>query len=194
MQNFCWLPFWYWHILIDWFNSTVFSITQCLSAAVVSFSLRFRKLTEHYLVYPGGGGGRVFILPFCFISISFKVRLELSCPVGLCGILICALFHCAELLHLTGDICRGIASLNLYRPLLLATVSLQLEGRDFHPCHFLHAHLSHHYLRTWLLMLLMVSSARLYHHLPFCTQGIETLLKTSLYITFPVENAIWLVT
>jgi len=104
------------------------------------------KLTECYLVYFWGG---VFILPFCFISISFKVRLDFPTaarPVGLCGRIVwytrsvlCSI-TCKELLHFTGDVFGSIVSLNLHWyphnshllrcDLLLCIVMLSLGSQD----------------------------------------------------------------
>lgn len=71
---------------MKWFNPVVFFIAQCLSAAVVIFSLALRKVDVYKALC--NLSLRVLAFPTCILSISFNVWLVLSTktsPVELWG-------------------------------------------------------------------------------------------------------------
>ena len=94
-----------------------FSITQCFSVAVVPFLLTFREFKAKKKAVLSLSLGSLYsflmFVLYTFPLIPFYNCLFCRIIWYACNVLYIITFQ--ELLHLTGDICKGIVSLNLCR-------------------------------------------------------------------------------
>lgn len=99
---------------IGWFNSTVFPLIQCLLAAVGPLLLMFRKskVNGAWFSLPLGPLFFLFVLYLCSLRCNWVF--STVCPAELCGVAVMCFVMREELLHLTGDVCRGNVGPSLY--------------------------------------------------------------------------------